>query len=477
MSPPATAARRLPPDVPHRRSRAGGSTSLRLATVVIVGWGAFAFGAVYPWAYAPLLIACAAVGIAGLALGRNAVPVGLAIGLGLVALGAMVQLVPLPRAALETVSPAGHRFLAEYDLGYAFGGRGQLSIRPQATVLGLAFVAAYGLLTLGLARLLTRSSARTAAGAVVIVGYALGLFGVMNRALFTGRIYGFWEPLMGGTPFGPFVNRNHFAGWMVMAMPLALGLFLAQVSAGMRDVEGGLRGRLLWFGSPEAGRTVLVGFGILIMALSLVLTLSRSGMIAAAISLLVTLLVATVRPLGRWRFALVFVFLMATVMLVAEMAGTERIQGRFAGANPQTIGGRLPIWADTVQIASAFFPFGSGLNTFGIATLMYQRSMPGLHLAEAHNDYLQLAAEGGLLLGVPIVITIVAFMRRLRARFRESDEASYWLRVGAVTGMGAVAIQSLVEFSLQMPGNAVFAVVLLALALHQTPAHRRTLAE
>ena len=196
-------------------------------------------------------------------------------------------------------------------------------------------------------------------------------------------------------------------------------------------------------------------------------------MIAAAISLLVTLLVATVRPLGRWRFALVFVFLVAIVVLVAEMAGTERIQGRFAGANPQTIGGRLPIWADTVEIASAFFPFGTGLNTFGIATLMYQRSVPGLHLAEAHNDYLQLAAEGGLLLGVPILITAVVFVRRIRARFRESDEESYWLRVGAVTGMGAVAIQSLVEFSLQMPGNAALFAVLCAIALHDS-SHDRT---
>ncbi len=50
---------------------------------------------------------------------------------------------------------------------------------------------------------------------------------------------------------------------------------------------------------------------------------------------------------------------------------------------------------------------------------------------------------------------------------------THWIRVGATTGLIAIALQSLVEFSLQMPGNAVFAVVLLALALHETPAHRR----
>src|SRR5260221_525548 len=87
-----------------------------------------------------------------------------------------------------------------------------------------ACVDAFGTLTLGLARLLNRTSVRTVAGAIVVVGYGLAFVGIIVRAGVHGRVYGFWAPEMGGNPFGPFVNRNHFAGWMLMALPVALGL-------------------------------------------------------------------------------------------------------------------------------------------------------------------------------------------------------------------------------------------------------------
>ena len=41
--------------------------------------------------------------------------------------------------------------------------------------------------------------------------------------MYNGKVYGFWTTQMGGSPFGPFVNKNHFAGWMLLALPLTLG--------------------------------------------------------------------------------------------------------------------------------------------------------------------------------------------------------------------------------------------------------------
>ena len=95
--------------------------------------------------------------------------------------------------------------------------------------------------------------------------------------------------------------------------------------------------------------------------------------------------------------------------------------------------------------------------------------MPGFHLREAHNEYLQLAAEGGVLLGVPVVCALAAFARDVRRRFVGSSESGYWVRLGAVTGLVAIALQSTVEFSLQMPGNAALCAVLCAIALHRDP--------
>jgi O-antigen ligase len=124
------------------------------------------------------------------------------------------------------------------------------------------------------------------------------------------------------------------------------------------------------------------------------------------------------------------------------------------------------------------FPLtGTGLNTFGAAMVSYQSWTRDLQVREAHNDYLQVIAEGGILLGVPAALALAALARAIRRRFRDGrdDTMTGWVRVGATTGLVAIALQSFVEFSLQMPGNAAFAAVLMAVALHEPPVrhHRR----
>ena len=88
---------------------------------------------------------------------------------------------------------------------------------------------------------------------------------------------------------------------------------------------------------------------------------------------------------------------------------------------------------------------------------------------EAHNDYLQLLVEGGWLVTVPALVLIGLFAREVRRRFREGldDRTGYWIRLGAVTGIIAIAFQEIVEFSLQMPGNAALFTVLCAIAVRR----------
>ncbi len=102
----------------------------------------------------------------------------------------------------------------------------------------------------------------------------------------------------------------------------------------------------------------------------------------------------------------------------------------------------------------------------------YQTSQFEGFFSEAHNDYLQVVAEGGLLLAVPAFVGLVLLAAAIRRRFaqQKDDVMTYWLRVGATSGLIAIGLQSLVEFSLQMPGNAAMCVVLMAIALHHPPA-------
>jgi O-antigen ligase len=209
------------------------------------------------------------------------------------------------------------------------------------------------------------------------------------------------------------------------------------------------------------------------MTLSLVLTMSRSGMSALLLAVSVTCIFALRRQDSRGSRMVKVAFLTLLLLVVGAWVGADAIMARFTQTDWSQFNGRRGAWADAWNIATRFPLTGTGLNTYGVATLFFQQHDLSFHYVQAHNDYLQLAAEGGLLLAVPAVIILGVFVAIVRRRFiEETSTTTYWLRVGAVTGLAAIALQETVEFSLQMPGDATLFAVLCAIALHRTPEHR-----
>jgi O-antigen ligase len=533
--------------------------------LLIVAWGALAFGSVYDWAYGPLLAGCLVAAVWGFVRKvpreRRRVNVPTLTGLLLVALAAGVQLVSLDRNTLRAWSPATDEFLAQYDVRYAIaavnmtreaakasldadrgaeaprlrkeeaagprkeeaagprkeeaaGSRTEeaagprkeespaarrgtpgtithpLSISPAKTQLGLMFLGAFSVMLLGLAHGIGGRDLRVMAPGIVGLGVLMSMIGIIQKALWNGKVYGFWEPVNVGTvAFGPFINRNHFAGWMLLALPIAVAYFASQVAKGMVGVKPGWRTRIIWFSTPDASRAVLTGFGILVMGLALVMTLSRSGISCFLLAMLLSgfnvLRRQTTTSKQRWLstyLALVFVAAVA-------WAGMDAVAARFADVDWK-LGGRAGAWEDAWRIHEVFPWFGTGLNTYGSATLLLQQfEKATAHYVEAHNDYLQLLVEGGWLIAVPALVLMGLFAWQVRSRFREGrdDRTGYWIRLGAVTGIIAIAFQEIGEFSLQMPGNAAFFTILCAIALRRAsiksggapdlrivaPAHRR----
>jgi hypothetical protein len=480
--------------------------------LLIVAWGALAFGAVYDWARWPLLAGCVVAGARGFSRRvpheRRGVNGPVLLGLALVAAAVCVQLVPLESRTIRRWSPATHEFLKQYDLRYAlptvanveaeaststrntaplsesripssvpFSGTitHPLSIDPPRTWVGLSCLAGFGFMLLGLARGIGGRDLRTLAPGIVTLGVLMSMIGIVQKALWNGKVYGFWEPInQGAVAFGPFINRNHFAGWMLLALPVAAGYLASQVAKGMVGVKPGWRNRVVWFSTTDASRAVLTGFAILVMGFALTLTLSRSGigcfLLAMALSAFHVLrrqqTAAKGRVLGTY---LVLVFFVAVAW-----AGIDAIGARFAQVD-WALGGRTGAWADAWRIHRMFPWFGTGLNTYGSATLLLQEfEKATAHYVEAHNDYLQLLAEGGWMVTVPALVLIGLFAREVRRRFREGldDRTGYWLRLGAVTGIVAVAFQEIVEFSLQMPGNAALFTVLCAMAVRRATVKR-----
>jgi O-antigen ligase len=434
--------------------------------IITLAWSVLAFGSPYAWAYTPMLVAASVLGAVGITIGRQPIYWPVALGLCAILATVSLQLVDLAPAILSQVSPATMPIQMKLNLAATTGAieKFPISIDARRTQLAMVFLFALGLLMVGSSRILDRRSTRILAGGVVTLGVVVALMSMIQRATFNGKIYGFWELRQGGEPFGPFVNRNHFAGWMLMALSVSIGMFAAAFSKHARDSKG-VRNGLLWLASSQANQVLLLGFAVMTMALDLVLTLSRSGILGlAGLMTIVPLLIAR-RQVTAARRRIVLIGLPLVALLAFFWGGLDAINARFAAAGGAGLSDRPEIWRDALRVARDFWLTGTGLNTYGITMLYYQTAMPGLHVREAHNEYLQLAAEGGLLIGIPILVTIAMFVRRVRECLHHDIGTGQWIRVGALAGIAALAIQSFVDFSLQLPGNAVLFTVLCGIAL------------
>ena len=262
-----------------------------------------------------------------------------------IGVAALLQLVPLPRAVLATMSPATDAFLDQYDIVYATQHEAShtLSIRPESSWLGLAISTILSLFLFSLARGLTKAGPRNLAAGLVGLGVLLAVIGIVQNATFTGKIYGFWEPFQFGLTFGPFVNRNHFAGWMMMTLSVSLGYFGAVVARGIRGVKPGWRERVLWLSSPDANRAALVGAATAVMGLSLVMTLSRSGITCFVLALTLTGLTVVRRQRSGLKRIVATTYLVVLFGLSAAWVGPDTIARRFVDvANSGRI--RVEIW-------------------------------------------------------------------------------------------------------------------------------------
>lgn len=447
------------------------------ATLMLLSWGALAFGAEYSWAYSPLLVLAVSAGALGARASRGAAFPSRALlaSLGIAALAVVLQLLlpPLPRwhtdeASLAPVDYQRLRASVLLQPDPIDAAAPRIAIAPEQSLLGLAFLASLVTLLTGVTRAISTRGPRLLLPGIVALGLVVALIGIAQASLRSEHLYGFWLPTKSGVPFAPFINENHFAGWMVMALSLAAGWFTGGVVRAVGGMPAGWRQRALWFSSPAASETVLTGFAIAVMSLSVVVTFSRGGLIGLGAAAAISIWWVTRRQSSRARRVAAAAILTLVFLFAALWGDVGQTLVQF-DTNDLSWGGRKQVWLDTIRIIRDYPWAGTGLNTYGVAMLHYQTTPRGEYFIEAHNDYLQLAAEGGLLLCIPVLITIGLFIREVVRRFREGadDERTYWLRAGAVTGLISIAVMEIFDFTLQMPGAAVLFVVLAAIAIHR----------
>jgi O-antigen ligase len=365
-------------------------------------------------------------------------------------------------AVLQTISLPGSAFTAEISQPVW----NAISADPFATrffivqflavILAGAMLSRYGM---------SDARLQTLVHVIICVVVASALFGILRQT--TQHQLGFGLPLLGvGQGFGQFINRNHFAFLMEMGFGLTLGMILGRAVSGER--------------------ALLYVAALIPIWSALVLSNSRGGLLAMLAQVISAgfLFALSVPPSGRNLGALGFLVSwparvgLLVVLLVAVAWGTlwlggdslvSRLEaGKFefnpTAAELRQNARRNQIWRATWKMFAAHPIAGVGLGGYWAAIPTYHDASGTITPQEAHNDYLELLASGGLIGFACGIWFLVIVFRRVRENFQNTFGFRQSTVFGATLGIIGVAVHSLVDFGLHMLVNAVIFAALISIA-------------
>ena len=395
--------------------------------------------------------------------------------------------ITIPRIVLPMAALVGIGLLQSIGLNGG-GYQRSLSLNVEATrrtVIVLTFL----LISLVIAANFLANRRRLAmmAGFLATFGLVLAVFALVQNLTWNGKLYWIRPNTVSVSPFGPFVNHNHFAGYMELLIPLPIGLIIT--------------------GAVRRETRLLYGFAATAMGVALAASLSRGGIIslAAALSFLIAMSARLPKPAPpvvrkpghsangtkRGLASLLYRFKRITgsasrTLIVLAIAGAIALGLLWVGADPvvnrisritegestnvteqqASLTNRVTVWRDTLSMIRAHPLLGVGLGAYETAFPIYSRSDGSIRVPQAHNDYLQALADcgavGGLIALWFLALTFKAIWRGVRA----PDPLISGLALGAGGSVVAILVHSLFDFNLQLPSTALLFLVLSAVLAH-----------
>lgn len=431
----------------------------------MVVFSALAYGTVRIWSLALMLLVGALILLLRIVdawrsgsfiLSRNTLQLPL---LAFAGLG-LVQLLPLAKSA------------ADQSLLTGIDAARSLSRNPFATrfvVLQLLGVLVY--FASALVFLRSENRQRKLVWTIIIFGVLFAVFGLVQSVVSPTTIYWIRE-IDNAYPFASFVNRSHFASYMLMTVGLASGLLLTRA----------LHQELMIF----------AGFAVFVMSIALVLTTSRGAIISFVAELFfIALFTFKIQHDGRhalrvkdkvvpaddvgvsraWRvtvvsrivvLALLVAVLCSVVVWLGGAHSLERLVGTLNAENPTN--SRIEFWTATLKMIGDHPVAGVGLGAYGVVYTGYDPANGTFRVDQAHNDYLQVLAEGGFAGAMIGLWFIVALFRKGFAGLHARDDFRRGTTSGALAGCFAVLLHSFVDFPLHALANALLFLMLAALA-------------
>lgn len=292
------------------------------------------------------------------------------------------------------------------------------------------------------------SRLRRLAAVLTTFGFVYSFYAILQLVLSPDAIYGIYKPRV--LPVGSFVNRNDFAAAIVMLISVPLGLMFS--------------------GAISRDKKLLYVVAIALMATAVLLSGSRGGLIAL-LSEMAFLIILTTRAKGRKN--LVLKVALSMLLILGGIGGAIFVGGETSlsrlgeSANeveqlPETAT-RFHIWSVTIKIIADSMPLGAGLGAFSQAYTRFD-TLGGYERAEqAHNDYLQILADAGMVGLVLGGAFLFAFFRQGFLSSRVENAFRKGIAVGAFAGCFAILVHSVFDFVLHITAIAVLFLTLLAM--------------
>jgi O-antigen ligase len=268
------------------------------------------------------------------------------------------------------------------------------------------------------------------------LGFFVSIFGILQHLAGNGKLYWFRTMRFGGLPFGPYVNRNHFAGFAELLIPVALVPLV--------------------LGKVRRERLFLVGLFALVPIVALLLSASRGGIISLGVQLVVLFLLLRVRQTRRRNVIAGGIVVLCAVMMVSWI-GIQQILNRFSPQHMEvTVGKRTAMRHDTWRLFLAHPIVGTGLGTFEMVFPPYDSLYDGKVVNHAHNDYLETLAETGLVGGLCCALFLgVILVNSMKGLAEPGSSFAAVLNLSGLIGCVGLLVHSLVDFNLHIPANAV----------------------
>lgn len=378
-----------------------------------------------------------------------------------------IQIIPLPQFLVRMISPGAYGFRLLYSFDAANSKFLTLSLAPSQTFREGMEILAYVLLGfLIISTVNSRRQIRRLFFLLIGLGFFEAFYGLfeMQRSnpsiLFYPKLYNL------GSVTGTFVNQNHFAGYVEMIIPLAIGLLIARIDLFTLAGEK-LRMKIVRLAEKGMVVNLVLTTLVLIMALSIVLSRSRSGTFLLVFSFILFTGITFIyfgRSSFKWwkvRRFLQVTFLLITIICL--YVGIGKTIDRF-DIDELLSGGRPHYWGSVVMIIKDFPLFGTGLGTFSSVYPAYAKTRTYALLGHAHNDYFEYMSELGVA-GMLLLLGGIGFLlfKSILSWYKRRNAEIKGMVLGGLISIFVMGIHSFTDFNMHIPANMLLFTVILSL--------------